>query len=143
MRLGIVALAIQALIPALLAAEIEIAARNRRHRRQTGGRRPLQHGDPALFFGKGMGDLPDSMKWLKPFAITGSIGVGFPTQTSAIVDPDTGDVGLVWAGRYFQIGAEAIIPAHSRTGRHVGGVVQHRFVLDDLFSTSIGRPIFH
>jgi len=56
LRLGIVALAIQALIPALLAAEIEIAARNRRHRRQTGGRRPLQHGDPALFFGKGMGD---------------------------------------------------------------------------------------
>ena len=160
---------------------------------------------PALFFGKGMGDLPDSMKWLKPFAVTGSIGVGFPTQASTIVDPDTGDVerhpntvetgfaieyslqylqsavqdiglpapfnrmiplvefsfstpfnrgqsgltvgtinpGLVWAGRYFQIGAEAIIPANSRTGRNVGGIVQLHFFLDDLFPTSIGRPIFH
>ncbi len=63
------------------------------------------------------------MKWLKPFAVTASNGVGFPTQASTIVDPDTGDVGLVWAGRYFQIGAEAIIPADSRTGRHVGGGV--------------------
>ncbi len=63
------------------------------------------------------------MKWLKPFAVTASNGVGFPTQASTIVDPGTGDVGLVWAGRYFQIGAEAIIPADSRTGRHVGGGV--------------------
>ncbi len=51
--------------------------------------------------------------------------------------------GLVWAGRYFQIGAEAIIPANSRTGRNVGGIVQLHFFLDDLFPTSIGRPIFH
>lgn len=160
---------------------------------------------PTLFYGKGMGDLPDSMKWLKPFAITGTIGVGFPTQTSTVVDPDTGDVerhsntlntgvaieyslqylqsavqdiglpapfnrmiplvefnfstpfnrghsgqtlgtinpGLVWAGRYFQIGAEAIIPANNRTGRNVGGIIQLHFFLDDLFPTSIGRPIFY
>src|SRR5260370_20697314 len=83
------------------------------------------------------------MKWLKPFAVTASNGVGFPTQASTIVDPGTGDVGLVWAGRYFQIGAEAIIPADSRTGRHVGGGVQLRFFLDDLFPTNIDRPIFH
>jgi hypothetical protein len=28
---------------------------------------------PALFFGKGFGDLPDSLSWLRPFAITGAI----------------------------------------------------------------------
>jgi hypothetical protein len=158
---------------------------------------------PALFFGKGMGDLPDGMKWLKPFAITGSFGVGFPTQAGT-TDPDTGDVerhpntfetglaieyslpylqsavqdiglpapfnrmiplvefsfstpfnrgqnglttgtinpGVVWAGSYFQVGAEAIIPANSRSGRNVGGVIQLHFFLDDIFPRSIGRPIF-
>lgn len=159
---------------------------------------------PALFFGKGMGDLPDSMKWLKPFAITGSLGIGFPTQASSVTDPVTGDVerhantfetglaieynlqylqssvqdiglpapfnrmiplvefafstpfnrgqnglttgtinpGVAWVGRHFQIGAEAIIPANNRTGRNVGGVVQLHFFLDDIFPTTIGRPIF-
>jgi len=28
---------------------------------------------PAVFFGKGFGDLPDSLSWLRPFAITGAI----------------------------------------------------------------------
>ena len=28
---------------------------------------------PALFFGKGLGDLPDSLAWLRPFAVTGAI----------------------------------------------------------------------
>src|SRR5215471_8520894 len=27
---------------------------------------------PSLFFGKGLGDLPDSLSWLRPFAITGA-----------------------------------------------------------------------
>ncbi len=30
---------------------------------------------PTLYFGKGMGDLPDDMALLKPFAITGTIGL--------------------------------------------------------------------
>ncbi len=32
---------------------------------------------PAVFFGKGFGDLPDNLMWLKPIAITGAIGVSF------------------------------------------------------------------
>jgi hypothetical protein len=28
---------------------------------------------PAVYFGKGFGDLPDSLSWLRPFAITGAI----------------------------------------------------------------------
>lgn len=37
---------------------------------------------PALFFGKGMGDLPDSMEMLKPFAVTGVLGYAIPTDSS-------------------------------------------------------------
>ena len=45
---------------------------------------------PAVFFGKGMGDLPDSVEFLKPFAITGTLGYAMPTQNFA-TDPDSGD----------------------------------------------------
>ena len=38
---------------------------------------------PALFFGKGFGDLPDALKYLKPFAVTGTVGQTIPTESSA------------------------------------------------------------
>jgi hypothetical protein len=38
---------------------------------------------PGLFFGKGLGDLPDSVWALRPFALTGQIGVSFPTRSDA------------------------------------------------------------
>src|SRR5258708_16031928 len=61
---------------------------------------------PTLWFGKGFGDLPDSLGWLRPLAITGQIGYAFPgIAATATVDPDTGDVGadyhaqvLRWGG---------------------------------------------
>jgi hypothetical protein len=37
---------------------------------------------PTFFFGKGFGDLSDDSPMLKPFAITGSIGVSFPSRSS-------------------------------------------------------------
>jgi hypothetical protein len=37
---------------------------------------------PAVFFGKGLGDLADDVKWLRPLALTGQVGVGFPTRSS-------------------------------------------------------------
>lgn len=37
---------------------------------------------PELFFGKGFGDLPPSLPWLKPLAVTGFVGPTFPLQTS-------------------------------------------------------------
>ncbi len=47
---------------------------------------------PALFFGKGFGDLPESVKFLRPFAVTGVIGVNFPTDsTTASVDEETSE----------------------------------------------------
>lgn len=33
---------------------------------------------PNLFFGYGLGDLPDSMKYLRPLAITGQVGLAVP-----------------------------------------------------------------
>jgi len=151
---------------------------------------------PTFDFGKGFGDLPDSVPWLRPFALTGNLALNFPTQveTQGVPNPnsffygfaieysipylqsDVRDVGLgppfnrmiplvefaltspfnrgyggtttgtvqpgvIWAGQYFQIGAEMIIPTNSLSGHGIGGVVQLHFYLDDLFPHSIGRPI--
>lgn len=47
---------------------------------------------PALFFGKGFGDLPASMGFFRPFAITGVIGASFPMRSGNVsIDPDTGE----------------------------------------------------
>lgn len=166
---------------------------------------------PALFFGKGFGDLADQLSFLKPLAVTGVVSVAIPTSASTRTvtlnqttgeretdierHPDslewgfaveysiiylqeqvkdmgwrapfnrliplvefafetplnrgqegqtTGTInpGLIWSGKYFQIGAEAVIPANSRTGSDVGFVAQLHFYLDDLFPRSLGRPVF-
>ena len=151
---------------------------------------------PTFNFGKGLGDLPRSLPYLRPFAVTGNLGFDFPTKTESAVVPNPNnfnhgfafeysfpylqccvkDIGLrppfnrliplvevsfttpinrasasqtigtiqpgiIWAGPYFQIGAEAILPATRSTGHGFGGVVQLHFYLDDLFPRSIGKPI--
>jgi hypothetical protein len=152
---------------------------------------------PLINFGKGFGDLPESLTWLRPWAITGNLSVDFPTKTQSAgtANPNSfnygfafqysleflqhhvRDVGLtapfdrmiplvevsfstalnrglgvqtigtiqpgiIWAGQYVQIGAEAIIPGSRITGHGYGGVVQLHLYLDDLFPNSIGRPLF-
>jgi hypothetical protein len=166
---------------------------------------------PALFFGKGFGDLPDELSFLKPLALTGVGGVAIPTSASTrtvTLNEGTGgrdieierhpnvlqwgfaleysiiyleeqvkDVGLrapfdrliplvefafetplnrgqegqttgtinpgvIWSGKYFQVGAEATIPINARTGSNVGFITQLHFYLDDLFPHSLGRPLF-
>jgi hypothetical protein len=166
---------------------------------------------PGLFFGKGFGDLPNQLSFLRPFAITGLIGVATPTSASTrtvTLNEATGEreidverhanvlewgfaleysiiylqeqvkdiglrapfdrlipliefpfetplnrgqegqttgtinPGLIWSGKYFQVGAEAVIPVNSRTGRDVGFIAQLHFYLDDLFPHSLGRPLF-
>ncbi|MBV9373534.1 MAG: hypothetical protein JO320_00455 [Alphaproteobacteria bacterium] len=151
---------------------------------------------PTFNFGKGFGDIPRSLTYLRPFAITGNLGFDFPTKTESAGAPNptnfnygfafeyslpylqccvkdiglrapfnqlfplveisfstamnrglggqtigTVQPGIIWAGQYFQIGAEAIIPATRLTGHGYGGVVQLHFYLDDIFPRSIGRPI--
>ena len=166
---------------------------------------------PGLFFGKGLGDLPEALRFLKPFAITGQAGVQIPTSAStrtitvndqtgerdieieqhpdvlewgfaleysviylqsqvqdvhlpAPIDrliplvefametplnrgplgPTTGTInpGVIWAGKYFQVGMEAVIPINEHTGNNVGVIAQLHFFLDDLFPHTIGRPLF-
>ena len=151
---------------------------------------------PGFDFGKGFGDLPNSLGFLRPFAITGNLSIDFPSRTQSAGMPNPNnfnygfafeyslpylqccvtDVGLrrpfnqliplveiamstplnrvpagqtvgtiqpgiIWSGQYFQIGAEAIIPVTSSSGRGIGGLVQLHFYLDDLFPSSIGKPI--
>jgi hypothetical protein len=166
---------------------------------------------PGIFFGKGFGDLPEAVRFLKPLAITGSAGFAIPTSAStrsvtlneqtgeseieverhpdvlewgfaleysviylqsqvqdmhlpapinrliplvefALETPlnrgeqgqTTGTInpGVIWAGKYFQVGAEAVIPINQRTGNNVGVIAQLHFFLDDLFPHSLGRPLF-
>ena len=58
------------------------------------GRDPFTTFSPGLFFGKGFGDLPDSVAFLRPLALTGNISVDIPTSASSRsfgdVDPTTG-----------------------------------------------------
>jgi hypothetical protein len=165
---------------------------------------------PRFFFGKGFGDLPETLKYLKPLAITGAIGPSFPTRSenvNFVVDPRTGSVdrevesnpnvlewgvtlqyslqylqsvvkdiglpapldrtilvlefpfetcldrgcsgqntgfvnpGVIWFGKYVQLGIEAQIPINSDSGKQVGVMALVHFFLDDLFPTTLGRPI--
>jgi len=151
---------------------------------------------PTFDFGKGFGDLPSSLNWLRPLALTGNLALNFPTEAETEGTPNpnsvfygfaieysipylqsevkdigwrapfdrliplvefaltspfnrgqsgttTGTVqpGVIWAGQYFQLGAEMIIPTNSLSGHGIGGVFQLHFYLDDLFPHGIGRPI--
>jgi len=165
---------------------------------------------PALLFGKGLGDLPDQLAWMKPFAVTGLVegvlptrsgnktfslnddgdleieieknpnvlhwgfavmyslpylqsfvkDVGLPAiirQLIPIVEIDinnpldrgfagktTGTInpGIIWAGKYFQLGLEAVVPINERTGKNVGIRGQVHFFIDDIFPNTLGKPLF-
>lgn len=45
---------------------------------------------PAIFFGKGFGDLPESAKYLQPLAITASVSPGFSTHSFNARTVETG-----------------------------------------------------
>jgi hypothetical protein len=57
-------------------------------------------------------------------------------RTTGTVNP-----GLIYVADKFQIGVEAIIPINRASGKGVGWVAQLHFYLDDIFPTTIGRPI--
>jgi hypothetical protein len=168
---------------------------------------------PTVFFGKGFGDLPSSMNWARPFAITGQFGYAIPgtrSTTTASIDPETGDQsidtefnprvftwggslqysmpylksavvdlglpdffnhliplvetslqtpvsntfssgtvttgtispGVIWVGKYYQVGVEALIPINRQSGTSVGVIAQLHLYLDDIFPSTIGRPLF-
>ncbi len=166
---------------------------------------------PTLFFGKGFGDLPDSLEWFKPFALTGVFGYSFPTrvrnQTISIADDGSVDIsrdlnaeiikwgftlhyslqylqsfvrdvglpaplnrmipivefamqtptdgkdaghttgtinpGIIWFGRYVQVGIEAQVPVNGATGKNVGVLGQLHFYLDDILPQVFTWTPFH
>ncbi len=178
---------------------------------------------PTVFFGKGFGDLPDTVKFLRPFAVTGQFGYSVPTWrrtvsvlaehvheehheeeehsslqfsfpverhpyallwggtiqyslpylNAQVIDLGlphfinrltplvearfaqplhntltsgqqiigTVNPGVIWSSQYIQLAAEAVIPINRASGRSVGWILQLHFYLDDIFPTTIGRPI--
>jgi hypothetical protein len=49
---------------------------------------------PTIYLGKGLGDLPDTLSWIRPVAITGQVGYAIPERnftTTFGIDPDTGN----------------------------------------------------
>jgi len=53
---------------------------------------------PGIFFGKGFGDLPDQVAWLRPFGVAGAVTLDLPARGSATnfgVDPSTGQYGPI------------------------------------------------
>jgi hypothetical protein len=143
---------------------------------------------PTFNFGKGFGDLPDTLPYLRPFAVTGNLGYDFPTKLNSAGMPNpnnfnygfafeysleylqhhvkdiglkppfdrliplvevslstpvnrglsrntTGTVqpGIIWAGQYYQIGAEAILPVNALSGKGLGGMIQLHLYLGDIF----------
>ena len=79
----------------------------------------------------------DRLVPLVEFALETPLNRGARGQTTGTINP-----GVIWAGKYFQVGAEAIIPINSTHGDDIGAIVQLHFFLDDLFPHSIGRPLF-
>ncbi len=155
---------------------------------KSGGAASFTTMSPALFFGKGLGDLPDTLAYLRPVAITGVFGanipltskesnalkygvaiqyslpylqqfvkdVGIPAAAGRIFPivellfstpldggKTTGTVnpGLIWAGKYVEVGVEAILPINSETGKNVGVRALLHFFLDDI-APGVFRPIF-
>jgi hypothetical protein len=165
---------------------------------------------PTVYVGKGFGDLSPRLQYLRPLAVTGTLGVAIPghaSTTTTGVDPDTGlpvtqvqrnphvvqvglalqysvpylqsavkdfglptpldrmvpvveiaaerpldrvdqrqwtgtvNPGVLWAGRFVQLGVEAVIPINHASGRGVGVQAQLHFFLDDLFPKAFGRPL--
>lgn len=83
--------------------------------------------------------LPAPFKRMIPvveFAMSTGLDRG-ASGTTGTVNP-----GILWAGKYAQLGVEAVIPLNSRSGSRVGWLAQLHFFLDDLFPKTIGRPVF-
>jgi hypothetical protein len=59
---------------------------------------------PAFFVGKGFGDLPDSMQYLRPLALTGSVGVGIPSRSGTASVDDEGNASVERHPHTLQVG---------------------------------------
>ena len=58
------------------------------------GADPFNTYTPTVYFGQGFGDLPDTLSWIRPVAVTGQIGYAIPGRRSTAtfgIDPESGD----------------------------------------------------
>ena len=55
---------------------------------------------PTFNFGKGFGDIPRSLTFLRPFAITGNLGFDFPTQATTAGVPNPNNFAYGFAFEY-------------------------------------------
>ena len=74
---------------------------------------------------------------LVEFSFETPLDRGQSDQSTGTVNP-----GVIWSGKYVQIGVEAVIPINERTGKSVGVIGQLHFYLDDLFPHTLGQPLF-
>ena len=84
--------------------------------------------------------LPAVIRQLIPIVeidINNPLDRGFAGKTTGTVNP-----GIIWAGKYFQLGLEAVVPINERTGKNVGIRGQVHFFIDDIFPNTLGKPLF-
>jgi hypothetical protein len=55
---------------------------------------------PTFDWGKGLGDLSDSLSYLRPFAITGNLSVDFPTKVESNGTPNSNNLNYGFAIEY-------------------------------------------
>jgi len=61
------------------------------------GADPFNTYTPTVYFGKGLGDPPDTLSLIRPVAVTGQVGYAIPGRRSTTtfgIDPDTGDTTI-------------------------------------------------
>ncbi len=84
--------------------------------------------------------LPSFLGNLVPLVeVTWSSPAGSPSAkgTTWTVAP-----GVIYLAQWGEVGVEALIPANKAAGTNVGAVALVHFFLDDLFPTSLGKPVF-
>jgi hypothetical protein len=72
------------------------------------------------------------LDWFSPAAGPAS---GYPETLTAAP-------GVIYMGDTYQVGLEALIPANSAAGHHIGVIMQVHFFFDDMFPNTLGKPLF-
>ncbi|HZD88524.1 MAG TPA: hypothetical protein VE224_00350 [Pseudolabrys sp.] len=85
--------------------------------------------------------LPDAVNHLIPL-----VEAQFSTPVSNTADSGaktTGTInpGIIYVGKTYQVGLEAIVPIIRDSGGNVGVIAQLHLYLDDIFPNSVGRPL--
>jgi hypothetical protein len=84
--------------------------------------------------------LPEFVNGLTPLveaSFETPVGHGIEGKTTGSINP-----GVIWSGRRFQVGAEAMLPINRESGTGAGLRLQLHLFLDDLFPRSIGKPLW-